>query len=152
MHALTPCLQWQPNLIQSVTLDFKREWISKQICLSGSQQGVVEVVIRREGLLDGLCERLEASSTSLRMGISVRFDGDGETGSGDGHRREFFCKAAEEQTHQDCRLFKSNDGCRSFHISSTASDAQPDHIASRGFDLRQVATVCDSSAAGSHSL
>ncbi len=58
--------------MHSITLEYKREWISKQIH-SGGPQGQLHLVINRDRLLDGLCDRLGQASESLRNGIDVRF-------------------------------------------------------------------------------
>jgi len=89
----------------------------------------VHITVSRRSLLTGLCQSLDKPSSSLRKGIDVRFAGDGESGVGDGHRREFFQLAASELMDPNCGLFKSHDGGRSFHISGTAAAAQPDHLA-----------------------
>lgn len=126
-----PMLQWEPALTGSLSLEYKRRWISRQIRLGSQSDQVLPTLVipvNRGNLLDGLFERLNHVD-SLRRGVEVKFQGDGENGVGDGHRREFFRLAAAELMDPEFGLFKSNDGGRSFHPSSTAADAQPESLA-----------------------
>lgn len=125
---VVPMIQWEPNLTASLSLEYKRKWISRQIRAGKAGETPLVIPVSRGNLLEGLCERL-MHPDSLRRGVEVKFQGDGENGVGDGHRREFFRLAAAELMEPEFGLFKSNDGQRSFHPSSTASDAQPDALA-----------------------
>lgn len=131
LDRLIPALQWQPALVSDISLAYKRVWVSEQIRREQVQPGSssLHIVVHRATLLEGLCDRLAQPTERLRRGLDVQFAGDGENGNGDGHRREFFKLAAEELTNADFGLFKSNDGGRSFHVSSTAADAQADNLA-----------------------
>jgi E3 ubiquitin-protein ligase HUWE1 len=127
---LMPVLQWHSQLVQELSLEFKKEWVSWMIRSSTHATcESIQIVVYRGQLLEGLCVRLEESAASLRNGIDVQFRGNSETGGGAGHRREFFRLTSEELTNADAGLFKSNDGGRSLHISSTAEHAQPDNLA-----------------------
>ena len=127
---LMPVLQWHPWVSQELSLEFKREWVSAAIQKSANADNrAIQMTVRRGQLLEGICDRLEESAALLRNGIQVQFDGNGENGLGDGHRREFFRLTSEELTNVDAGLFRSNDGGRSLHISSTAEHAQPDNMA-----------------------
>lgn len=117
-------LQWEPTLASSLSLEYKRKWISAQV-RSGHAGDAVVLTVDRGNLLDGLCERF-AHPEMLRRGVEVKFRGDGENGVGDGHRREFFRLVAAELMDPEFGLFRSNDGGRSFHPSSTSKDAQPE--------------------------
>lgn len=128
---VVPMLQWEPELTRSLSLEYKRRWISQQIRAGHQTDAALPTLVipvNRGNLLDGLFERLNHVD-SLRRGVEVKFQGDGENGVGDGHRREFFRLAAAELMDQEFGLFKSNDGGRSFHPSSTAGDAQPESLA-----------------------
>lgn len=124
---VVPMLQWEPQLTASLSLEYKRKWISRQVQAGQSGDALV-ISVTRGNLLEGLCERL-TETDALRRGVEVKFQGDGENGVGDGHRREFFRLVAADLMDPQLGLFKSNDGQRSFHTSSTASDAQPDALA-----------------------
>ena len=127
---LMPVLQWHPWVSQELSLEFKREWVSAAIQKSANADNrAIQMTVRRGQLLEGICHRLEESAALLRNGIQIQFDGNGENGLGDGHRREFFRLTSEELTNVDAGLFRSNDGGRSLHISSTAEHAQPDNMA-----------------------
>lgn len=127
---LTSLLQWQPRLVQAISLEYKREWISEQIRRTGGpREGCLHVVVHRDQLLADTCAQLAKPAEALRHGIDVRFTGNGENGVGDGHRREFFRLIADELVNPNFGLFRSNDGGRSFHVSCTSSHAQPDHLA-----------------------
>ena len=82
-----------------------------------------------ERLMENLCDQLGGSTPELRKGIEVHFVGNDETGSGDGHRRELFRLASEEMIDLKVGLFVSYDGNRTFHVSTTSGEAQPDHLA-----------------------
>lgn len=131
LDCFLPTMQWQPQLVQLLPLEYKREWMSRQICSVKANQFEkgLEVVVYRDSPLNGLCDTLNKPSSKLREGINVQFRGNGENGIGDGHRREFFNLIAKELTDPDFGLFKSQDGGRSVHINSTAADMQPDHVA-----------------------
>eukprot|EP00929_Paragymnodinium_shiwhaense_P072123 TRINITY_DN36609_c0_g1_i2.p1 TRINITY_DN36609_c0_g1~~TRINITY_DN36609_c0_g1_i2.p1 ORF type:complete len:849 (-),score=125.38 TRINITY_DN36609_c0_g1_i2:158-2704(-) len=129
LTSLMPDLQWRPGLIPSVPLEFKRDWVSEQIFQSAPNQTKVQLLVHRDQILEDACSGLNASIAVLRMGLDVSFGGADDAGAGDGHRREFFRLAAAELMNPDCGLFKSTDGGRSFHISATAGNSQPDHLA-----------------------
>lgn len=128
LATLIPSVQWHPNLARVISLRYKRDWLSNQIRRIVGPQGPVHVVVRREQLLDGLCDQLDQSPEVLRGGIDVQFNGNGENGLGDGHRREFFKLAIEELVNPNFGLFETNDGGRSIHVSITSANTQPDHI------------------------
>lgn len=119
-------LQWSPVLTRSVSLEFKREWLSNQIRSSAPGNAVTITVSRRE-VLKSLCEGL-GNAKALQHGLQVKFACDDETGAGDGHRREFFRLAAEQLTALELGLFCSHDGGRTLHPSSTAPDVEPEFV------------------------
>jgi len=130
LDIFAPALQWHPKLMHGMSLEYKREWVSKQILATGrlKQEQRLDIMVHRGRLLDGLCNKLQ-QPTLLRQGINVRFTGDGENGHGNGHRREFFMLAAKQLADPRFGLFKSNDGGRSIHINSMSAETQPDHLA-----------------------
>lgn len=124
VDTIVPMLQWEASLTRSLSIEYKREWISNQIRTRSSGEAVV-LTVNRDEVLKGLCEGL-ANAKALQHGLQVNFKGDGETGAGDGHRREFFRLAADELTSLDLGLFSSHDGGRTLHPSCTARDAHPE--------------------------
>jgi len=125
IDAVVPMLQWEPSMTSALSLEFKRAWLSDQIHSSGPGDSV-EISVSRGDLLRGVLESLR-DPKGLQHGVKVKFMGD-ETGAGDGHRRECFRLVISALCDMEFGLFKSMDGGRSLHPSSTASDAEPECI------------------------
>lgn len=126
VEAAMQILQWSPILSRSVSLEFKREWISNQI--RSSSPGVAfAITVSRKEVLKSLSDGLR-NAKDLQHGLQVKFGGDDESGLGDGHRREFFRLAAEQLMALELGLFRSHDGGRTLHPSSTAADVEPEFV------------------------
>jgi len=120
-------MQWEPILTRTLGLEYKREWISNQI-RSNAPGDPLLLTVSRDEILKSLVDGLQ-NVKSLQFGLQVKFKGgDGETGAGDGHRREFFRLGATELTALELGLFVSQDGGRSLHPSPTARDAEPENL------------------------
>eukprot|EP00929_Paragymnodinium_shiwhaense_P107399 TRINITY_DN73498_c0_g1_i1.p1 TRINITY_DN73498_c0_g1~~TRINITY_DN73498_c0_g1_i1.p1 ORF type:complete len:1036 (+),score=214.31 TRINITY_DN73498_c0_g1_i1:200-3307(+) len=127
VDAVVPILQWDAALARVLSLEYKREWISNRIRTTSSTGDAVMLTVNRDDVLNSLCSVL-SNVNVLQHGLQVKFKGDGETGAGDGHRREFFRLAASELTALELGLFASFDGGRSLHPNSTSGDAEPNHL------------------------
>jgi len=125
VDALVPLMQWQPGLVESLTLEYKRTWVSDRIRRHSTPGNTAVLTVSRRELFKCLCDGLRDSAL-LRNGLHVKFHGEAETGSGDGHRREFFRLATAALTDLKFGLFCSNDGGRTLHPSGTAADAEPE--------------------------
>lgn len=125
LDSLVPMLQWQPRLIRQISLEFKRRWVS-DLVWAGSAGDPVEITVSRGEILPGVLEALR-DAKSFRHGMKVRFVGD-ETGAGDGHRRECFRLVIAALCDLEFGLFKSMDGGRTLHPSSTAADVDPEYL------------------------
>eukprot|EP00931_Biecheleriopsis_adriatica_P090246 TRINITY_DN64260_c0_g1_i1.p1 TRINITY_DN64260_c0_g1~~TRINITY_DN64260_c0_g1_i1.p1 ORF type:complete len:854 (+),score=148.37 TRINITY_DN64260_c0_g1_i1:61-2622(+) len=132
LDSLMPLLKWQTQLMSALALSYKQAWISTNTLDETSGEGAgasVHIVVHRDRLLSDFCASLASPTASLQRGLDVQFTGNGESGLGDGHRREFFRLTASEFVNPDMGLFQSKDGGRTYHISSTAAEAQPDNLA-----------------------
>jgi len=119
-------LQWEPHLVKSLSLEYKRDWISNRI--HGTKLGEAVVIsVHRDELLQGLLEGLP-DPQALQHGLNVKFQGADETGSGDGLRRELFRLASAELTNVERGLFTCNNGGRSLHPSMTAPNTEPEYL------------------------
>lgn len=122
-----PAFQFESTLVASLSLEYKRAWVSDQIRSSGHGDPV-HLTVSRESLLEDLREGLAdtiAEGRRLRFGFQVNLAGAGETGGGAGHRREVFRLAAQKLLDLELGLFRSYDGGHTLHPSCTAIGGEP---------------------------
>jgi E3 ubiquitin-protein ligase HACE1 len=130
------CLLLEPRLLDLPT---KQAWLSwslqKTVGGAGAEQ--LELVCRRDNMLLGLCgmlgvneatgELLSGDDAPQPSAIGVRFEG--ENGTGDGLRREWFDGIVSEMLDLTRGLFISKDGGRSLVPNPhSATTAGADHL------------------------
>jgi hypothetical protein len=127
-----PLLLAEPGLLDMKT---KQAWLSWQLqqVVGDADAASLSLVSNRASVLDGLCAALGVDESTGRVaaqpgGIDVRFDG--ENGTGDGLRREWFGQAFDEMLLPDRGLFLSKDGGRTLQPNPhSATAAGADHLA-----------------------
>ena len=122
-----PCLLTDPALLD---LETKRGWLNAQ--LSVGADAVIDLVVHRDDMLQGLCDALGVHETTGHVDaqagrVNITFDG--EAAEGDGVRREWFGQTIKEIIDPNRGLFKSLDGGRTLQPNPESGDHAADHLA-----------------------